>query len=78
MYLLQSEPMTTNGILVILVIALILTLYITYYIIKGAVSAANKKTEKYLRVIINLKSEQLRRSGVNNSEIIALVNSVAD
>jgi hypothetical protein len=64
--------------IVILTIVLIITLYITYYIIKAAVSAANKQTERFIRVLINLKSEELRRAGMSTEEIKAIVYSLKD
>ena len=59
-----------------LIVAGVISLVILYFIIKGAARAGNSEVERLLRIIINMKSEEMKKQGFTNDEISSIINRV--
>jgi hypothetical protein len=66
MHLLQADLTDTSDYMLFLGITILVSLLIMYYIIKGAVSSANKNIVDLLQKLIDLQSAQGRVSDNNN------------
>lgn len=73
MYLLQSS--SNPEIYFGYIIGGIVWIVIMYFVVKSAVNAANRKSEKYLRLLVNLYIEELKGKGMDEERINNLIKT---
>lgn len=62
--------------IIVLSVSLLMSLLISYFIIKSAVSEANKELLRIMKMLVNLKAEEMKKNGASDDEISSIIRRV--
>lgn len=61
--------MDQDAIILGAIIGLVIWIFLLYQIIKGAGRSANSEVERLLRILINLKMDEMRKNGFTEDDL---------